>query len=232
LRALEEGVIYRLGDSKPRRVDVRLVAMTNRNLIDEVEAGHFRRDLYHRISVTRLLIPPLRDRVGDLDILTENFNQSLALRHGVAPRRFVPEVMALMHKYSWPGNVRELRNVVESLLLTSDEPCVQCSELPPELLEQARGAPLADRSGAAMGSAPKASSPTGRDSLEDTEREAITRAVRAHDGNLTKAALALGISRSTLYRKVERYHVEEGLDIDAWITRLRVSHDSESKARH
>jgi sigma-54 dependent transcriptional regulator, acetoin dehydrogenase operon transcriptional activator AcoR len=231
LRALEEGVIYRLGDSKPRRVDVRLVAMTNRNLIDEVEAGHFRRDLYHRISVTRLLIPPLRDRGGDLDILTENFNQSLALRHGVAPRRFVPEVMALMHNYSWPGNVRELRNVVESLLLTSDEPCVQCSELPPELLEQARGAPLADHS-AATGSTPKASFSTGRDSLEDTEREAITRAVRAHDGNLTKAALALGISRSTLYRKVERYHVEEGLDIDAWITRLRVSHDSESKVRH
>jgi sigma-54 dependent transcriptional regulator, acetoin dehydrogenase operon transcriptional activator AcoR len=121
--------------------------------------------------------------------------------------------------------------VVESLLLTSDEPCVQCSELPPELLEEARGAPFADHS-AAMGSARKASSSTGRDSLEDTEREAITRAVRAHDGNLTKAALALGISRSTLYRKVERYHVEEGLDIDAWITRLRVSHDSESKARH
>jgi sigma-54 dependent transcriptional regulator, acetoin dehydrogenase operon transcriptional activator AcoR len=232
LRALEEGVIYRLGDSKPRRVDVRLVAMTNRNLIDEVEAGHFRRDLYHRISVTRLLIPPLRDRGGDLDILTENFNQSLALRHGVAPRRFVPEVMALMHNYSWPGNVRELRNVVESLLLTSDEPCVQCSELPPELLEEARVTPFANCSGATTGLTPKASPSTGRDSLEDTEREAITRAVRAHDGNLTKAALALGISRSTLYRKVERYHVEEGLDIDAWITRLRVSHDSESKARH
>ena len=221
LRALEEGVIYRLGDSKPRRGDVRLVAMTNRNLIDEVEAGHFRRDLYHRISVTRLLIPPLRDRDGDLDILTENFNQSLALRHGVAPRRFVPEVMAVMHKYSWPGNVRELRNVVESLLLTSDEPCVQCSELPPELLAEARRAPLADPSGAAMRLVPKALSCTGRDSLEDTEREAIKRAVRAHDGNLTKAALALGISRSTLYRKVERYHVGDGLDIDAWITRLR-----------
>jgi sigma-54 dependent transcriptional regulator, acetoin dehydrogenase operon transcriptional activator AcoR len=232
LRALEEGVIYRLGDSKPRRVDVRLVAMTNRNLIDEVEAGHFRRDLYHRISVTRLLIPPLRERGGDLDILTENFNQSLALRHGVAPRRFVPEVIALMHNYSWPGNVRELRNVVESLLLTSDEPCVQCSELPPELLEEARVIPFADHS-SPMGLSTRKESPlTGRDSLEDTEREAITRAVRAHDGNLTKAALALGISRSTLYRKVERYHVEDGLDIDAWITRLRVSHDSESKSRH
>jgi sigma-54 dependent transcriptional regulator, acetoin dehydrogenase operon transcriptional activator AcoR len=231
LRALEEGVIYRLGDSKPRRVDVRLVAMTNRNLIDEVEAGHFRRDLYHRISVTRLLIPPLRDRGGDLDILTEHFNQSLAMRHGVLPRLFVPEVMALMHNYSWPGNVRELRNVVESLLLTSEEPCVQCTELPPELLEEAREAPCTDHS-AAMGSAGKASSLTGRDSLEDTEREAITRAVRTHDGNLTKAALALGISRSTLYRKVERYHVADGLDIDAWIARLRVSHDSVSKARH
>ena len=231
LRALEEGVVYRLGDSKPRRVDVRLLAMTNRNLIDEVEAGRFRRDLYHRISVTRLLIPPLRDRGGDLDILIENFNQSLALRHGVAPRRFVPEVMALMHNYSWPGNVRELRNVVESLLLTSDEPCVQCGELPPELLEEARMAPFADHSHLAAGSVPKDTPTTGRDKLEDTEHVAITRAVRAHDGNLTKAALALGISRSTLYRKVERYHVEDGLNIDAWISRLRTSHDSDSKVR-
>ena len=205
LRALEEGVIYRLGDSKPRRVDVRLVAMTNRNLLDDIETGRFRRDLYHRISVTRLLIPSLRDRGHDLDILTENFNRSLAARHGVATRQFSAEVMALMHAYSWPGNVRELRNMVESLLLTSDDPCVQCSELPPELLEKARPPPFAYHATQATGSTLAALPHTSLDRLEDTERLAISRAVRAYDGNLTKAARALGISRSTLYRKAKQY---------------------------
>lgn len=214
LRALEEGVIYRLGDSKPRHVDVRLLAMTNRNLIAEVESGRFRRDLYHRISVTRLLIPPLRDRGCDLDLLIENFNQSLALRHGVVPRRFVPEVIALMHRYSWPGNVRELRNVVESLLLTSDDPCVQCSELPPELLEEARVPAFADHAIQATVSTLTALPYTSSDRLEDTEHLAIARAVRAYDGNLTKAARGLGISRSTLYRKVERYNLELQSSID------------------
>ncbi len=211
LRALEEGVIYRLGDSKPRRVNVRLLAMTNRNLLEEVEAGRFRRDLYHRIGVTQIHIPPLRDRGNDLDILTENFNRSLAARHGVATRQFSTEVMALMHAYRWPGNVRELRNVVEGLLLTSDDPCVQCSELPPELLEEARLPPFADYPTTVMhatGAASLAVPTVDGDSLEVTERSCIARTIRACYGNLTKAARVLGISRSTLYRKVERYHLQ------------------------
>lgn len=225
LRALEEGVIYRLGDTKPRRVDVRLLAMTNRNLLDDIETNHFRRDLYHRISVTHLHIPPLRDRGDDLDLLTENFNQSLAQRHGVATRQFGPGVMALMRAYRWPGNVRELRNVVEGLLLTSDEPAVQRQELPPEMLEVSppeqpfeQHLPLAslERTPSLM-----VTPITSRVSLEDTEHLAIARAIRAYDGNLTKAAIALGISRSTLYRKVERYHMEDGVNIDVWISRLR-----------
>ncbi len=231
LRALEEGIIYRLGDTKPRRVDVRLLAMTNRNLLDEVEANHFRRDLYHRISVTRLHVPPLRDRGDDLDILTESFNQSLAQRHGVATRQFGPDVMALIRAYHWPGNVRELRNVVESLLLTSDDPVVQRHELPQEMLEESTfEKPLLPSPPAFLEKTPSlmATPVTGRVSLEDTEHLAIARAVRAHDGNLTKAAFALGISRSTLYRKVERYHMEDGLNIDAWISRLR-GHDQKNK---
>ena len=232
LRALEEGVIYRLGDTKPRRVDVRLIAMTNRNLIDEVETNHFRRDLYHRISVTRLHIPALRDRGDDTDLLIEKFNHQLAQRHGVTKRQFNPEVMALMRGYAWPGNVRELRNVIEGLLLTSDDPYVQREELPPEMLDGAVAQHFEDHTSAAQ--LPKmpgltATPVSGRVSLEDSEHLAIARAVRAHDGNLTKAAIALGISRSTLYRKVERYHMEDGLDIETWIARLRGSHGQRNK---
>jgi sigma-54 dependent transcriptional regulator, acetoin dehydrogenase operon transcriptional activator AcoR len=201
LRCLEEGVVCRLGEAKPRRVDVRLLAMTNRDLLKDVEAGRFRRDLYHRICVTSIRVPPLREREADIELLTEHFNHSLAERHGISSRRFGPEVMAMLRAYAWPGNVRELRNVVESLLLTSNENVVDRAELPEELRsELAHGA---DISAAAVAT-----------SLEEAERLAIVRAVKTMHGNLAQAARSLGVSRSTLYRKVERYHLQSIARLD------------------
>jgi sigma-54 dependent transcriptional regulator, acetoin dehydrogenase operon transcriptional activator AcoR len=200
LRALEEGVIYRLGDSRPRHVNVRLLALTNRNLLEEVEAGRFRRDLYHRISVTRLRIPPLRERDADIELLAERFNRKLAQRHGVPEKHFGAEVMALLKTYRWPGNVRELRNVIESLVLTCADAEVAIEELPAEILD---ASPAAAPTNAAT-------SPITHEaaSLDDFEHLAIKRALETSHGNLTQAARALGISRSTLYRKVQRYHLE------------------------
>ena len=206
LRCLEEGVVCRLGEAKPRRVDVRLLAMTNRDLLKEVEAGRFRRDLYHRISVTAIRVPPLRERDADIELLTEHFNHSLAERHGTSSRGFGPDVMALLCAYTWPGNVRELRNTVESLLLTSNEDAVDCAELPEEIRAAAgHGAATASVTTAAVSPAT---------SLEETERQAIMRAVKNMHGNLAQAARSLGVSRSTLYRKVERYHLESGTRLD------------------
>lgn len=196
LRVLEEGVIYRLGDGKPRHVNVRLLAMTNRDLLQEVEAGRFRRDLYHRINVTRVRVPPLREREQDIELLTEHFNLQLSLRHGVPVRQFSDDVRAALRAYSWPGNVRELRNLIESLLLTSDKDSVLLSELPEELLAVAHLPDVAPQE-------PQAKS------LEESERMAIVRAIKEHQGNLAKAARALGVSRSTLYRKVERYRLDD-----------------------
>ena len=196
LRALEEGVIYRLGDGQPRRVDVRLLALTNRNLVDEVAAGRFRRDLYHRISVTKIRPPPLRERTGDIEILLEHFNTLLAERHEVHTRHFGAEVMRLLSAYQWPGNVRELRNIVESLLLMSNAPEVRLDELAAGLAAE----PIAAPSVAAAHDSPA--------SLEASEREAIAQAIRIYHGNLTAAAKALGVSRSTLYRKLERYRLQ------------------------
>ena len=201
LRVQEEGVVYRLGEAKPRRVDVRLLAMTNRELLEDVENGRFRRDLYHRIGVTRIRVPPLRERGPDIELLTEHFNRCLAERHGLAGRSFGADVMALLRAYSWPGNVRELRNVVESLLLTSNEDKVRCDELPEELL-----AAVAVRGN--LGAAAAAGPATN---LQETERQAIVCAVKNVHGNLAQAARALGISRSTLYRKIERYHLESSV---------------------
>ncbi|MCB8883554.1 sigma-54-dependent Fis family transcriptional regulator [Acidisoma cellulosilytica] len=193
LRVLEDGIIYRLGSGQPHVVDVRLVAMTNRNLLEEVAAGRFRRDLYHRLSVTRIQPPPLRDRTGDVDLLIAHFNRLLAARHGVSERMFEQQAMRLLRDYDWPGNVRELRNLVESLLLMSETASVTEEELV-RLLEPA--AIHSDGLGAAQ---------HGSASLEDAERVAIIQATGQCHGNLAEAARALRISRSTLYRKMDRY---------------------------
>ena len=194
LRVLEEGVVFRLGDGQPRPVEVRLLALTNRTLADEVAAGRFRRDLYHRISVTRIRPPPLRERKGDLELLLEHFNALLSERHDVPRRRFGPEVLSLLAAYHWPGNVRELRNVVESLLLMSDSPDVRLDELAAGLCPDPAGV------------SPAVADPPA--SLEASERAAILESVRLCHGNLTAAARALGVSRSTLYRKIDRYRLQ------------------------
>ncbi len=196
LRVLEEGVIYRLGDSKPRPVDVRLVASTNRNLKQEVAEGRFRKDLYFRIGVVKITIPPLRERIGDVEVLIDHFNREFSATYGKPPLRFEAAAQDLISHYDWPGNVRELRNMVESLLLMSEREAVTEEEAA-ALLEAAptRPEPVA-------AAVPKSAPGT---SLEQAERAAITQAVRHCHGNLAEAARALRISRSTLYRKMERY---------------------------
>ena len=191
-----------------------LFRFSNRDLLEEVEAGRFRRDLYHRISVTRIRVPPLRERESDIDLLTEHFNHSLAERHGVASRCFGPDVQALLRGYAWPGNVRELRNVVESLLLTSNDDTVRSDELPAELLAAGGAWVATTAAGSAANSAAQTDSPAPATSLEDAERLTIARTVKSVRGNLAQAARLLGISRSTLYRKVERYHLETGTRLD------------------
>lgn len=197
LRALEEGIIYRLGDTQPRRVEVRLVAMTNRDLLQEVSAGRFRRDLYYRIGVTKLRIPPLRERGSDILLLAEHFNRVLAQRHGMPARRFAPEVQDALLNHDWPGNARELRNLVESLLLMTAPGEIGLEDLAPFFAVGAPPAPDPDP-------APLRSAATPA-TLESTERDAIASAIASARGNFVAAARALGISRSTLYRKAERY---------------------------
>ena len=195
LRALEEGAVYRLGDGKPRKVDVRLVALTNRNLKDEVAAGRFRRDLYFRISTVSLDIPPLRERAGDIDLLIDHFNRLFAEKYGVLPLLIDQDARHALRNHDWPGNVRELRNLIESLTLLSTERSVRLVDLPEEVA--APGAPQGEPT-----------APVRTFSLEATERDAIFRAIEAGGGNLSLVAKTLKISRSTLYRKMKHYGLE------------------------
>jgi sigma-54 dependent transcriptional regulator, acetoin dehydrogenase operon transcriptional activator AcoR len=199
LRVLEDGVVYRLGSNEGRPVRVRLVSMTNRNLLAEAEAGRFRRDLYYRIAVLRLAIPPLRNRGDDVHMLTEHFARLASARLERPLPRFDEEVLRIFRLYSWPGNVRELRNVVENMILLGNSDHLRIDDVPMEVREQV--------SGPVSGLSLDQQSPSVSPNLKLSERLAIEAAVAEASGNLTNAAKRLGIARSTLYRKLEEHGI-------------------------
>ncbi|TCK33816.1 transcriptional regulator of acetoin/glycerol metabolism [Paraburkholderia sp. BL8N3] len=201
LRVLEEGEIYRLGENTARKVDFRLIAATNRNLRADVTDGKFRMDLYYRLAVTNIAIPPLRERKDDLEGLIEHWLDVLRERYGVVDAVFDDAAYACLLNYAWPGNVRELRNAIECAVLMTQDGAITVNELPPEV--RACAFPTSAR--------PAASSPgveLARQkvrSLEMAEAESIRTAIRQSEGNLTQAAAQLGIAKSTLYLKMRKY---------------------------
>jgi transcriptional regulator of acetoin/glycerol metabolism len=203
LRVLEEGELYRVGETKPRKVRFRLIAATNRELRQEVEEGRFRMDLFYRVAVTSVRIPALRERAGDIPLLAEHYLARLADRHGVAHGVLLPGAMECLKRYAWPGNIREFRNVMESMLLTSPAGAFSEACLPPEI----RAARIAPAAPAASGELPRQIT-----SLEHAEREAILRAVHECRGNMAAVARELGIAKSTLYLKLKRFELDALVD--------------------
>ncbi|MBF9035857.1 GAF domain-containing protein [Rhodobacterales bacterium HKCCE2091] len=203
LRALEQRAVYRIGDSKRRPVDVRLVAMTNRDLRKEIANGKFRRDLFYRIGVITIEVPPLRERGNDLVLLLEHFTRTLAEEAGREPLGYSDGALNHLRAYRWPGNVRELRNVVQRLILLKTDTLVRAEDLPPEIRDD-----FADGDDTGDDSIGNILSGYSGD-LESIEASAIRRALVAEKGNLTRVAAKLGISRPTLYRKLKQYHIEK-----------------------
>lgn len=198
LRVLEEGEIYRLGENTPRKVNIRLVAATHRNLRNEVAQEKFRMDLFYRIAVTNICIPPLRERKGDISLLIADWLSRLCERYGIPPAIFDDEAYACLERYDWPGNVRELRNAIESSLLMAQGSIITPASLPPEVRTGGRHAP-----DAAHEPAPPAAAKIC--TLETAEAHSIRAALAHSNGNLTKAAAYLGIAKSTLYEKIRKY---------------------------
>lgn len=196
LRVLEQRAVYRIGCSRRRQVDVQLVAMTNRDLGQEVEAGRFRRDLYYRLGAITIEVPPLRERPCDIPCLADHFNRAVAARMGREPLVLSQDAARLLIGYAWPGNVREMRNLFERLHLMVAEDMVTPEDLPPAF----RNAP---RHPAAVAPEPQ----PGPANLTDLEEQAIRHALAAEEGNLTRVAQVLGISRPTLYRKLKTYGI-------------------------
>jgi NtrC-family two-component system response regulator AlgB len=192
LRFLEEHRFERVGGAETIEVDARVVAATNHDLEAAVRAGRFREDLFFRMNVVAVTLPPLRERVADLPTLTDHLQTSLAARHRRGTLRLAPEARAVLAAYRWPGNVRELVNVLERAIVLSREDTIRADDLPDRLL-----APPP----AAAGTAPTALS------LEELERRHIEQ-VLAESATLEDAAARLGINPTTLWRKRKRYGIE------------------------
>ncbi len=197
LRVLQEGELTRVGGSRGVRVDVRVVSATNRDLSAAAQTGAFREDLYFRLAVIPLTVPPLRDRREDVPLLVEHFLAQVARDVPSAARAFAPEAMAVFAGYRFPGNVRELRNLVERLAIMSRGPAISAAEVRAVLPSAAE--PATEESGRLA------------DTMRRFEREQIERALEAAGGNVTRAAEKLGIERSHLYKKLRKL----GLQTDA-----------------
>ena len=204
LRVLEERVVHRIGDSRGRPVDVRLVASTNRDLKQEVAAGRFRRDLYYRIGAVSIVVPPLRERGEDVLLLTEHFNRQIATASGEAPLEFSQEALDAMLAYRWPGNVRELKNVIGRLHILARGRDIGLHDLPEEITTSG------SEEGTSAGSGNAVSPDESEGTLADAERQAMKNALASEGGNLSRVARRLGISRPTLYRKLEQYGIRRG----------------------
>ncbi len=202
LRALQEGVIVRVGDSRPVKVDVRVIAATNRDLEQDIADGRFREDLYFRLNVMPIHVPPLRERAVDIPALVSHFVAALGQGPGMAPKPFTGDALRHLQKRHWPGNVRELRNAVERLLILATGPEVTLADVEAVLPPDA-GPPL---DAAKFGS--EATAETLQAFREDAERAFLAARLKEHYWNVAETARALGMPRSNLYNKIEKYQIE------------------------
>jgi DNA-binding NtrC family response regulator len=199
LRVLGERTFERLGSNRTLAVDVRLIAASNKNLAAQVKAGAFREDLYFRLRVVELWLPPLRERPGDVPLLARHFLREIAQEYGKVVNDFTADALQALVSYGWPANVRELRNAIEGAVALCRGDKVSLRDLPPEVRSAgAAGAPGAD----------KTIWEPSQMTLQEAGKQLIARALQAAKGNRTAAARRLGISRRTLHRKLHAYHLD------------------------
>ena len=198
LRALEEQAFERVGGKDTIRVDVRVLAASNQNLPERIATGAFREDLYYRLNVIPIEVPPLRQRKEDLPLLVGHFTSLFSAENGKRPKTVSVEALAYFLSYDWPGNVRELRNMVERLVIMTPRDVIGPEDLPP---------PLRPRDAEAPGSDDAQRERTLKEAREAFERAFILSELRANEWNMTRTAERLGIERSHLYRKLKAYGI-------------------------
>ena len=202
LRVLQEQVMEPVGGSTRIRVDARVLAATNKDLPQEIRAGRFREDLYFRLNVVPIFVPPLRERVEDVPLLADHFMAMLAREYGRRPKIFETDAVRALQRYSWPGNVRELRNLVERLMIMVPGDRVSSRDL--LFLEQS--GPAAMTIAPVVPSRAVSMAPL-HDARDEFEKQYILRALAAQQGNMSRTAEVLGVERSNLYRKMRAFGI-------------------------
>ena len=193
LRVLQDQTFEALGDSRAKKVDVRIVSATNRNLREMVADRTFREDLFYRINLITIHLPPLRERIDDIPLLASYFADKQADYYGVKKIKFTPEAIAYLKNQPFPGNVRELKNLVERTMLVSGKNILDASDFETQNQNSLSNNAYAKLSGL---------------TLDEIEKQTIIQSIEKHSGNLSHVASSLGISRAALYRRLEKYGID------------------------
>jgi two-component system nitrogen regulation response regulator NtrX len=225
LRVLQEQEVERLGSARTIKVDVRVIAATNKNLEEAIERGEFREDLFFRLNVIPIQVPPLRERREDIPQLVQHFAKLTSEEHNLKPKRFDPRAMEALQRYRWRGNIRELRNTVERLMIMAPGDVIRVEDLPVEVRTDGSSASLPSRpvaqaeagvSAPQGGRLPNTSDtpPPGtlREFKEAAERAFLVGKLRENNWNISKTAEALDTPRSNLYKKLEQYGIKQEVD--------------------
>jgi two-component system nitrogen regulation response regulator NtrX len=213
LRVLQEGEVERLGSARTIKVDVRVIAATNKNLEEEIEKGHFREDLYFRLAVIPIHVPPLRERPEDVALLVRHYMEYFSRENNVRPKRITQAALDALGRYRWKGNIRELRNTVERLNIMTSGEVIDVPDLPDSVRSPAvwsggggPGAPKPPSDGEA------AKAGTLREFKENAERMFLVGKLRENGWNISKTAEVIGTPRSNLYKKLEQYQITQESD--------------------
>jgi two-component system, NtrC family, nitrogen regulation response regulator NtrX len=198
LRILQEQKFERVGGAEMIFVDVRVIAATNRDLQEEIQKGKFREDLYYRLNVIPLVVPPLRERKPDIPLLVDHFISAFCTENHKEPKKVLPEVMGLLVSYSWPGNVRELKNLVERMVIMTRGPIIEIKDVPEPIRAQPR----------AQAEFPFLEFSLLKDARREFEKKFILKKLLENDENISKTAEVIGIERSNLHRKIKSYGIE------------------------
>jgi two-component system nitrogen regulation response regulator NtrX len=214
LRVLQEGEVERLGSARTVKVDVRVIAATNKNLEEEIEKGHFREDLYFRLAVIPIHVPPLRERPDDIAPLVRHYMDYFSRENNVRPKRVTQAALDALTRYRWRGNIRELRNTVERMIIMTGGETIDIADLPetvrsPAAWSAAAGGLAAPKPG---GEAAEAKAGTLREFKENAERMFLVGKLRENGWNISKTAEVIGTPRSNLYKKLEQYQISQETD--------------------
>ncbi len=211
LRVLQEGEVERLGSARTIKVDVRVIAATNKNLEEEIEKGYFREDLYFRLAVIPIHVPPLRERPGDISLLVRHYADSFSRENNARPKRVTQAALDALSRYRWKGNIRELRNTVERMIIMTAGDTIDVADLP-ETVRHPSPAASGGPAPKPLSEADAAKAGTLREFKENSERAFLVGKLRENGWNISKTAEIIGTPRSNLYKKLEQYQIAQETD--------------------